>query len=221
MKAITVWQPVEGLWRPYLAGVLHGDGWCSPLTLGLRVKDRDFAETFCQGLQVICGLPAKPRRDERGYWLVRLGNKSGRFNDLRSYEPRDNDELALWLRGLFDSEGNAQLWLNAKVGPNSYSRRIAIYSTDKDTLERAATFMEWLEIAHSIRPVKPSAGHKGRKPVYELRVCRREGFTRFAEFVGSSIARKQSTISAIVATYQPPGWQARNLETARLARWPR
>ena len=201
MKALTIWQP-------YLAGVLHGDGWCTRLAIGLRVKDHDFSELFCEGLNTLFGTAYAPKKDERGYWLVRSGNKTGRFDRLKTYEPTDNDELGCWLRGLFDSEGNAQLWLDHKKGPNSYHRRIAMYSTDLDTLHRAAEFLEWLDVSHSIRPTKNSETHKGSKTVFELRIIRRDGFTRFAEMVGSSIGRKQETIERMVNSYAPPGAHA-------------
>src|SRR5690348_4244567 len=98
--------------QPYLAGVLSGDGWCTPRTLGLRCKDADFASAFAQAVNAVFGLSIEPAVDERGYWLTRAGNRSGRFNMLRDFEPTNNDDLSSWLRGLFDSEGNAQLWRN-------------------------------------------------------------------------------------------------------------
>ncbi len=189
-------------WPAYLSGVLHGDGWCSPLTIGLRVKDGGFAEAFAAGLNALFGLSLSPRRDERGYWLVRTSNQTGKFNWLRNFEPCNDDDLSSWLRGLFDSEGNAQLWLNEKMGPRSYHRRIAIYSTSVPTLERAAEFFEWLEIPHSFRSTKNSATHYGTKIVWELRVTRREGFLRFADMVGASDPRKQSRIDNIVRSYR-------------------
>lgn len=212
MKALTIWQP-------YVAGVLHGDGWCTDKTLGLRVKDGDFAALFAEAVNAIAGTALRPITDERGYWLVRAGNRSGRFSVLKGYSPTDNDELGSWLRGLFDSEGNAQLWFNPKNGPASYHRRVALYSTDVGTLARASEYLTWLEVPHSIRETINSVSHIGSKTVHELRVVRREGFSRFVEMVGSSIVRKQSTLAAIVASYQPPGWQARNWEKAVAARW--
>ena len=194
MKALTIWQP-------YLAGTLHGDAWCTELTIGLRVKDGGFAETFAAAINALYGLAVAPRRDERGYWLVRVGNKTGRFSCLRSYEPRDNDELSSWLRGLFDSEGNAQLWLDRSNGPYSFHRRIAFYSTTPATLLRASDYLDWLEVPNSMRPTSNSVGHKGTKTVWELRIRRREGFLRFAEMIGASDARKADRIQAIARSY--------------------
>jgi hypothetical protein len=203
MKALTIWQP-------YLAGVLHGDGWCTPLTLGLRSKDRDFAGVFAEAVNALFGTALQSKTDERGYWLVRASNKSGRFNDLKDYEPSDDKERAAWLRGLFDSEGNAQILPQPRRGPNSYHRRVAFYSTNFVTLGLAASHLHSLDIKHLIRSTKNSATHKGLKLVGELRLCRREAFQTFARIVGSSIERKQARLDAIAASYQPDGWQGRN-----------
>ena len=218
MKTLTIWQPF--LSRPYVAGVLHGDGWCTSKTLGLRCKDADFAETFAGAVNDICGTQLSPATDERGYSLVRTSNRRGRFNRLRAHQPTDNDELGWWLRGLFDSEGNAQLWLNKAAGPASFHRRVASHSTGLPTLERAAEYLDWLDVPNGIRATRNSATHKGTKTVFELRMLRQEGFSRFAEMVGSSIARKRANLEAIVASYQPAGWQARNWQKAVLARHP-
>ena len=61
MKAISLWQP-------YLAGVLHGDGWCTRLTLGLRCKDHDFSQRFAQRL-----LPVSASKRSRGKTNVDIG----------------------------------------------------------------------------------------------------------------------------------------------------
>lgn len=213
MKALTVWQPC-------LAGVLHGDGWCTELSLGLRCKDGDFSEAFATGVNTLFGTALLPRRDERNYWLVRAGNKSGKFSTLKSYEPRDNDEVSSWLRGLFDSEGNAQFSVSSR-GENSFYRRVAIYSTARGTIDRAAEFLDWLDVPHSIRATKNSSSHLGSKTVFELRMTRQDGFRRFLEMVGSNIERKHDALVKIVSSYQDEGWQARNWQKAVAARWPK
>ncbi len=212
MKALTIW-------RPYVAGVLHGDGWCTEKSLGLRVKDKDFADAFATAMNGIMQTNIGVRRDERGYWTVRASNRTGRFTHLRGYEPLNNEERAMWLRGFFDSEGNAQI-LKSPSGPNSWHRRVAFYSTNLVTLGIAAAFLHHLDIAHSISVIKNSKSHKGKKPVSELRLRRRAAFQRFAVYVGSNIARKQHRLEQIGDTYQPEGWQARNWAKAIASRYP-
>jgi len=190
------------LWQPYLAGVLHGDGWCTALTIGLRCKDEDFSMAFCNAINAGFRLGKHPARDERGYWLVRVGNKSGRFSHLRGYLPTKDVERAAWLRGLFDSEGNVKLTHQPYLSENAYNRRVAIFSTSLPTLGKASVYLDALNIPNSIKPWKNSAGHKGDKPVYALGVLRQEGFSAFARLVGSSILRKHQTLLRMVDTYQ-------------------
>lgn len=185
----------------HLSGVVHGDGWVAQ-SIGLRVKDEDFATTFADALAIAFGCTARPRRDERGYWLIRVGNKSGRFNGLLALEPATNAERGAWLRGLFDSEGCAYLG-RAKISANSYNRSVTMYSTNLTTLERAVRFLAAIEIRATIGQRKNGAGHWGTKTVYELDVSPgRENYKRFAELVGSSLARKAATLKAIPDSYR-------------------
>ncbi len=188
--------------RPYLAGVLHGDGWCTDRTIGLRAKDRDFVSAFRVALFVSTGKRANLLPDGTRYWRCRASNSTGRFSGLRSYEPADSDEVGWWLRGLFDSDGNAQI-TPVRGRPRSFSRRVAIYSTTRSKLERAVEYLGWLSIPAIIRETKNSTTHRGDRLVYELRILRREGFERFADMVGSCIARKRDRLAKIVSTYQP------------------
>lgn len=201
---------IDALWRPYLAGVMRGDGWVTPLTAGLRAKDFDFSQSFARALNIGFSLSLAPKRDERGYWLVRTSNKRGIYDCLITYTPRTEDEWCAWLRGLFDSEGNANLVAQPKVSANAFTRRVAFYSTRLDTLERAAGGLRVLGLKSILKATKNSAGHIGNKVVYQLRLSHsRDAFERFATMVGSSIERKQLVLDAIPSTYQPPGHHAR------------
>jgi hypothetical protein len=204
MRAITVRQPTA-----YLAGALLGDAWLSAGSgrspggyLCLRVADADFADAFAAAIRDGYGVITSPRRDERGYWLVRTYNGHGRFNSLREYAASTDEERAVWLRGLFDSEGNAQLLPKPTRGPQSFDRRVAFYSTDLRTLAIADHYMESLGITTKIRAVSPSVGHKGSRQVHELEVrANREAYARFATLVGSSIGRKATVLAALAASY--------------------
>lgn len=203
MKALTLHQP-------YLAGVVRGDGWVTRLTLGLRVADEEFAQQFARSVRHVYGVSTVARRDERGYWLVRVGNKTGRFDGLRLFEPSTAEESRCWLRGLFDSEGNAQLVHRPRVSPNAYQRRVSFYSTSVETIEMAADALSGLGLRTIRSHVKPTAGHLGSKPVIELRLAAsRSAYALFADEVGSTILRKQRVMEAIPTSYQPPGHHAR------------
>lgn len=194
-RALTVKQP-----RAYLAGALRGDAWLNK-ALCLRVADQDFAETFAAAIRTGYGCSASVRVDERGYFLVRR-HSAGRFQHLREFEPSSLEEKAAWLRGLFDSEGNAQLTPVPQRGERSYSRRVSFYSTNEETLDLATTHLGALGLSTRRRIVKPSAGHIGIRPVHELALRGSKGqYATFAETVGSSIQRKQMTLTALVASY--------------------
>jgi hypothetical protein len=209
MKALSLWQP-----RAYLAGVVLGDGWCTRLTLGLRVADEDFARAFAAAILAEFSVQAVCRRDERGYWLVRTSNKTGRFSALLNFAPSSQDEKAAWLRGLFDSEGNATL-SRAKVSANAWNRRVALFSTEPSTIARAARYLRDLGIETRLSTMKPSTGHKGKRTVWQLTVRHsKANFARFSALVGSSIARKAATLAAIPTTYQPDGHHARAQATS-------
>ena len=189
------------LWQPYIAGVLHGDGWCTRKTIGLRCKDRDFSIAFSNALKDSSLTTSGSRQDERGYWLVCVSNRTGKFSHLKRYQPRGRAEIAAWLRGLFDSEGNAQL-LKLKKWKNSYHRRVAMFSTVQATLKRAKRYLKRLGIVAKIVSHKNSKGHKGKKKVYQLKLkCSKGNFSLFSTIVGSSIGRKKRALGSIVDTY--------------------
>ena len=198
MKTLSLTQPFAA----YLAGVLHGDGWCTRLSIGLRCKDHDFALAFSSALRETTGASVPPRRDERGYWLVRARNKTGRFNQLKQYDPQTDEERAAWVRGMFDSEGNAQLRRNG-VSENSFGRRVAFYSTAPMTLDIVALLLDVLGISSRRGVMRASTGHKGKKLVEYLEVRgSRENYERFASLVGSNIERKNSILLAIPESYR-------------------
>ena len=194
MKAISLWQP-------YLAGVLSGDAWCTPLTVGLRCKDRDFAVTFAAGLTALYAVRPRVKRDERGYWLVRVSNKRGIFNGMRKCPILTPEDAAAWLRGVFDSEGNADL-RPLKISKNAKDRRVAFYTTDVRTAALIIHRLKTIALPSRDRVMKRTLGHKGTKPVIEVRLLNsEENFTRFATLVGSSLGRKRRVLEALAASY--------------------
>lgn len=186
----------------YLAGVLHGDGYCTAKGFGLTVKDRDFADAFAIALKHVSGDGAVSPSGK--YWRVFRSNRHGAFSGIKAFAPANEGERLIWLRGLFDSEGNAQLIHRPSVSPNAYQRRIAIYSTDLATLERASTMLDQSHIYHVINATKNSASHRGSKVVFELRLSSRESYEMFNSLVGSFIRRKRETMERIVDSYSDP-----------------
>jgi hypothetical protein len=204
VKALTVRQP-----HAYLSGVLFGDAWLSTGSgkspsgyLCLRVADEDFAEAFSVAIRSAYGINVAPRIDERGYWLTRTYNGYRRFDSLKSFSPETDDERSAWLLGLFDSEGNAQLLHRPVKGPHSWSRRVAFYSTNSNTLDRAQDSLGQLGLESHRGFVRPSQGHLGTLPVGELRLAASAAaYKRFANLIGSNIARKQDTLNRLGSSY--------------------
>ena len=204
--ALSARQP-----KAYLAGCLKGDA-C--ITAGrpnsirgylqLRVADWDFADAFSEALRIAYGIERSPKPDERGYAFIRTYNGHGRFDELRDMNPSDNDGRAAWMRGLFDSEGNVVCVPKPKKGPNSWDRRVAIFSTTVRTLEMAHTHLASLGIEGRIVPWASSAGHLGTLPVFALSLTSgRENFDAFSRIVGSSIKRKSDGLRNLPTTYCP------------------
>ncbi|MNW37047.1 hypothetical protein D3C74_140780 [compost metagenome] len=185
----------------YINGVLHGNGWCKQ-ALSLRVKDYDFCKTFVDSVNRVLNKSFVPKTDERGFWLFRTSNRTGKLNYLLTYEPKGKLEFASWLKGLFDSEGNFQL---TKIkGKNSFNRRIATYCTDLPTLEKAKFYLSELGIISEIKETKNSSTHIGTKVVYELRLKQSKyNYSLFSEYVGSSLERNRLTLHNIINSYVP------------------
>ena len=186
--------------RSWFAGVLVGDGWCGT-TIGLRSKDREFAEEFGRLLTLLVGTQVFARREVRSngrtYWVARTGAKILR---QRAHEFQKEVDYASWLRGLFDSEGTATLCRMKVRG--YWDRQIVIHSTDSKLLLVAAKRMLRLDIPSVLTSVKKSMTHLGDKPVYRLRVrCSRGNYSRFAKLIGSTIRRKRKILEALPGSY--------------------
>lgn len=214
LRCLSLHQPL-----PYLAGVVVGDGWLTARTLGLRVADEEFARSFQTSIRETFGVEAVCRTDERGYWLVRTSNRTGRFDSLRSFAPHSDQECRSWLRGMFDSEGNAQCLHRPSISAAAYQRRVAFYSTNEATIACLRRCLMTLGFSHIRHEVTPSLGHLGSKQVVEIRLAGSVvAYSRFAEEIGSSITRKQVALDQIPLSYQPPGHHARAQKQGVLVR---
>jgi hypothetical protein len=188
----------------YIAGVLQGDGWSNDHLIALKVKDLDFAEEFAIAIQMATGKMVRPNRQDEDYWRVTAEATGLELTGMKNYKPQTEAEICAWLRGFFDSEGNAQLHKLPDY-PDSWQRRVAMYSTDCDLLTHTENLLNKIGIASKIRTtnahLQPS--HFGNKPVFELvLVCSANNFTRFAWMVSSSLARKRDTLRKIVLSYK-------------------
>lgn len=215
MRALTLHQPSDAA-RAYLAGVIRGDGWLTS-ELALRCADQDFARAFAGAIRVAFGGTVAARLDERGYWIVRSRNTTGRYDEIRGFEPAGDAEIGMWLRGMFDSEGNAR-FARVPGGPQCYARRIAFYSTDVETMALTSRYLSRLGLHSRLSAQTPSASHMGTKPVFELHLAMsRRSVIDFATKVGSNIARKCGAMFAMAISYQNVGEHARRAQAIGVA----
>ena len=191
----------------YLAGVLAGDGYVTKdgRRLGLHVKDEDFVRAFALALNNAFAAVVQPFRDD-GYWRVTCSRASG-FSWLHEWNPSGAREAGLWLRGFFDSEGSVSLIPQAHLSPGAMWRKVAMYSAEPSTIDKAQHLLRGLGIDTVVTSRAGTAakatGHFGMKRIYELRVrCSKEGYARFAEAVGSSIGRKQEILQRLAPSYK-------------------
>lgn len=195
--------------RFYLSGCLQGDACItggqrkSPRGyLRLRCKDVDFAVAFRDAILAAFQRRTAVECGTDGYYDVRSYNGHGRFDALRTLRPTYHEEKEAWLRGLFDSEGNALCIRHPSQGPRSWERRVSIFSTNLVTLETARAFLDDLGIPCRLRRWHCGTGHLGTKPVHALLLnAGRDHFALFAARVGSSIERKRRTLELIPQTY--------------------
>jgi hypothetical protein len=183
----------------YVAGVYEGDGYLTNggHSLGLHVADREFAEAFAIAVEVAFGVKPHVRREGK-YWRVAVYRKN-LFLSLPSFEPLSPEDCASWVRGFFDSEGNVSVF----VRRDGYvSRRVSMYNTDLDLIERTVLYLSKIDIKARWLPTKPSKSHLGTKTVFELKVVGgKSELIKFAATVGSSIPRKQELLDSLKDSY--------------------
>lgn len=203
MKALSAREA-----RCYLAGCLKGDAWLSRskdktrrIYLCMRVLDIEFASEFSRCITKGFKLNSRVTVDERGYFLVRRYNKDQRFNILLDLEPETKREKSLWLRGIFDSEGSVEAKTTLKN--SNWNRRIAMFSTNKETLKRVVQYLT--ELGISTRKTcswSMTEGHKGKRQVYAVVLkSSKENFRRFVDVVGFTIFRHQLNAIRLCNSY--------------------
>ena len=185
----------------YLLGVLKSDGWVdSRNSIGLSVKDREFAEAFANSLSHVLErhtpifrvtMPlgpqwrAKKMSGEFARWY-----KSSSLNDIALLV---SDHKADFLRGVYDSEGT--LFVRRR-GPSSVQPVYRLYNTDTELVGLCKYFLDCLDI-HSRLNLERKAGERtvGKTirlhDLYCLTWQGHKSSRTWEGAVGSSIARKR------------------------------
>lgn len=187
----------------YLAGCLKGDAWITSgkQALCLRCADYEFAKHFSRCLYKAFGLFAKVSVDERGYYLVRKCHKPSNFKSLLTLEPKSDREKRKWLQGVFDSEGSVEA--KQTLRNDNWNRRIAMFSTNKETLLRVQKYLSHFNI--EFRPLAKwsmTEGHLGNKQVYAVVLkSSQRNFFKFQRRVGFNIFRHQVNVIRLCCSY--------------------
>jgi intein-encoded DNA endonuclease-like protein len=175
----------------YVIGVRLGDGyvghWRRDYVVTLRVKDKDFAETFKECLAKVSRRKVRLLKDKE-YWRVTAYSKplylSLKSKNISAYSHIVEQFPADFIRGFADSEGCATF------GKTHNDVNIKISNTDRQLIEYVSYLLERrFQIRSSICIIK-HFGSKAKKLVYELDISSQQDVTKFAKSIGFSIRRK-------------------------------
>lgn len=151
LPSMDLLQPSKEL--AYVIGVVAGDGyvWRRPrprksyhhMFIGLKVKDREFADEFSRCLAIVLNRPPPKLRRTDTRFIVQLKckvlyellKKPLDIDKIRKFVEHDDGCKAAFLRGFFDSEGCV---------PKDGS--LSVYNSDLGLLRYVKTLMKSLNI---------------------------------------------------------------------------
>ena len=182
----------------YVLGVIYGDGYLGKSFIKLKVKDKDFAKNFSNYIFKWSGYNCPVTMNKEKFFLVQLSSTPAcKFLSrikLKEIKEWNFNEKALFLRGLYDSEGYA--------GRN----HITFTNSNKRLIDLVSLLLNELDIKHTIIFNKPSKGVIGkwtfiRKKIYRILITNYENKKKFYEKIGFSIKRKNDRL---IYLKQPP-----------------
>lgn len=194
----------------YIRGVLIGDGYVSIKRsgtkgyVGLEVKDKDFAQTFCDRLEKWSGMKARfSFNKNKGLYTVKLFSlRAAEF--LKDFNILDlinaNEEVKVnFLRGIFDSEGNVS-GSNLNM-PRRSTRFVALYNTDEELIRLVKVLLESLgiKVQHIDKRIK--SGFTEHTVELRLRIGGKRNLEMFKNKIGFSIERKNKKLQEILDSY--------------------
>jgi intein-encoded DNA endonuclease-like protein len=194
----------------YILGVIYGDGYLSENSIGLNVKDKDFALTFKTSLEKFFRKNAK-LHSYNGLWCVLLHSRSAvKFLKKFDYHIIVNcsqDIKCAFLKGFYDSEGSA--YYHEKTGVRN--RKIELCNTNLELLTFCKNLLQvcgikTLKIGERIRKEREIKGRK-LKPTIFFRFHLAENIENlklFKNLIGFSIMRKQKNLEKMIDSYIHP-----------------
>ena len=168
-------------------------------TIELRVKDKEFAETFAKRLDIVLHRPEYRRwhiyQTKNGFW--RMVVRSSSFGKWwKTIDQETINYYALkspsdFLMGLYDSEGNLSMHKN-----NRWIGAIRIFTIKSTTRDLACEALKQLGLNSYWKIFRPKGKHValpgGRTIVssHDLYSIHPSPFRKFFEYIHSSIPRK-------------------------------
>ncbi len=191
----------------YVLGVLYGDGFISDSSIGLNVKDRDFALNFKNVFEKEFGKLGK-LHIYNGLWRAIFHSKKlVKFFKTLSYDiikESSNEVKCAFLLGMFDSEGSAYFRKDYGIT----DRKLELCNTNFDLLLFCWNLLREL----GIEPRKINKRVR-KERIFKERVLpltvfyrftlkeNKENFVKFRELIGFSIKRKQDKLNIIINSY--------------------
>jgi len=112
---------------------------------------------------------------------------------LSAIGQQPDDELAAFLKGIFDAEGC----------PARAAGQLSLRMTDVDVVQRAQQWLLRLGISSSLMIEPPAPQHRRFKAAAGLFISSAESLQRFAKAIGFSASDKQQELSAIIHQKRP------------------
>jgi len=208
IPSIDLLRPSKEL--AYVIGAKLGDGYTTRdrhtvksynnVKIGLKVKDREFAEEFARCLAKVLGRPSiKPRIrysdkryavEVRSETLYQLLKKPVDLDRLKKYIEHCDGCVAAFLRGFFDSEGS----VDKRGHIRTYNTDLVLLTYIKDLLERLGIASTEPKLGHpqgkAFFDPRKGKTYKSNKDCYCLRI-RANSNTTFYRKVGFTIKRKR------------------------------
>jgi len=171
----------------YVLGAILSDGysirWRGEHRVGLKVKDKKFADEFAQRLDSLGMLPVTRYSNNGGNGTYYSVQKCSKYLQkwvemARNRNIRLTDRVArLFIRGVYDGDGCLV------KGEKGYYR-VTITSCDSD-------FIDWISSLLSQLGFTPKIYSRGKGNGFNLRILNQKEVKRFIEEIGSSIPRKR------------------------------
>jgi len=186
----------------YILGAIASDGYAyyiksnGSYRIGLKVKDKPFADEFAKYLYIVGEKPREYTRldNKQLYYVVEKGCKKiyEIVHRVKKHEFifENNDDIYLFIRGYFDGDGH----LSHQFGDNY---QVGITSVYKDRIEFITSLLKRVGFNPHIYYCKYKNPWRGLKESYQTRIHKRREIKKFMEKIGSSIPRKYKDFSEI------------------------